>query len=689
MFSYEYFSRDVSWLMFNHRVLQEAKDPTVPLYERIKFLAIYSSNLDEFYRVRVASLRSFKELKKKTRRELLDLRPKKELKQIRRIVQQQQQEFGAIFRAEILPALEAQGIFIVRQEAYSSDQQRFARQYFFEKIYPHLHPIIVNETGELPFLENAALYFVVELVEERAIRAIVNIPSDKLPRFVVLPSEAGQYAVTFLDDLLRAGLPEIFQQPVAGAYAIKLSRDAELYIEDEYAGDLLEKIKKSLTKRDIGLPTRLLFDQEMPLPLLEWLTTRLDLNKDDLIPGARYHNFNDFFRFPNPTGNAQLHDTPLPPLPHPVLEGAPSLLEVLQKQDVLLHFPYQRFEYVPQLIREAANDPLVTTIKITLYRVAAKSSVIEALLQACQQQKQVVVFIEAKARFDEAANLHWGDALSAAGAQVFYSYPGIKVHAKLLLVSRQEAVLQHYAYIGTGNFNEKNAELYTDHALLTAAPYLANEVAQVFALLERKIIVPTCKQLLVAPFTLRQRFVEMIDREIAHAHAGKPARILLKMNSLEDHGMIDKLYRASQAGVQIRIIVRGICCLIPGVAGMSEHIEVISIIDRFLEHARVYVFANDGQEAVYLASADWMTRNLDRRVEVAVPVLDPALAAELRSLLELQWHDNTKARRIDASQDNNYRLALPLTPAQRAQTDIYRYLKQSSAAAVPLNAQQK
>lgn len=675
MQEYEYISRDESWLYFNHRVLQEAKDKRVPLYERIKFLAIYSSNLDEFYRVRVAALRSFKKLKKKTRKEL-DIKPKKQLKQIRKIVQQQQQLFGEIFRGEILPELQSQGILLINEQAYSDAQQQFVKKYFFEKIYPHLHAIRIDEEGDPPFLENANLYFLVEFDDAEDL-AIVNIPSKQVSRFVEFPSlENGTHHITFLDDVLRFNLEELFQRSIKSAYSVKLSRDAEMYIEDEFAGDLLEKIKKGLEDRNIGLPTRFLYDSAMSEDLLSRLKNLFRLSKHDLIPGARYHNFNDFFGFPNPTGDERLRDEPLPPLPHPDFEGAPSILEVLRVKDVLMHFPYQKFEYVPRLIQEAADDALVTSIKITLYRVGAKSSVMQALLSACEQGKEVVIFVEAKARFDEEANLHWGGELKKAGAKVLYSYPGIKVHTKLLLISREEAgEIRNYTYIGTGNFNEKTATLYCDHALLTADQRLANEAAQVFDLLERKIIVPRVKHLLVSPFNTRDRFEDMIEREIANARAGKEAYLILKMNSLEDTRMINKLYKASEAGVDVRLIVRGICCLIPGVEGMSENIQAISILDRFLEHARVYIFGNDGDEKMFIASADWMTRNLDRRVEVGAPIYDPELYTELRRIIDIQWRDNMKAREINKTFSNPYRRSLPTAPPVRAQLATYRFIE--------------
>lgn len=671
----EYIKRDISWLSFNHRVLQEAADKRVPLYERIKFLAIYSSNLDEFYRVRVASLRSFKDLKKKDRRKLdLEVKPKKELKQIRKIVEEQQEAFGRIFREEVLPELEAHGIHLIGNTGYTEEQRAFARRYYFEKVYPHTKTLFLGPEDKAPFLKNRGLYFVVEMEEPEQL-ALVDIPSEALPRFIAFPSLGGEHYITFLDDILRHNLEELLGKPFRGAYAVKLSRDAELYIDDEYSGDLLEKLKKSLDKRSAGLPTRFLFDADMPENLLKRLRSIFDLSKDDLIPGARYHNFNDFFGFPDPSGNASLHAPPMPPLPHPELEGLDKILPFLSRRDAMLHLPYQKYDYVPRLIEEAANDPEVKSIKITLYRVAAKSAIVESLLKARKNGKQITAFIEAKARFDEASNIYWGEQLEKAGAHVFYSYPGIKVHTKLLLIQRKEEDgLRNYAYLGTGNFNEKTARIYCDHALLTGDARLADEVAQIFMLLEKKILIPKCMHMFVSPFTTRERFGALVDREIEHARAGREAYMILKMNSLEDPGMIEKLYEAGNAGVKVQLIIRGICCLAPGVEGMSENIGAISILDRFLEHARVYIFCNGGQEVMYTASADWMTRNLDHRVEAVMPILDENIYRELRHIVGLQLSDNTKARRIDAEQSNAY-VKNGEKPV-RAQVDIYRFLKE-------------
>lgn len=686
MEKFEYIKRDVSWLSFNHRVLQEAKDKSVPLYERIKFLAIYSSNLDEFFRVRVASLRSFKELKKETRKELLKIKPKKELKEIRKIVQKQQTEFGGIFRGEILPELRKNNIFLADELSYSKEQKKFVRKYFSQEIAPKLKPLVYLLEGEAPpFLKNKALYFIIQLKNDERI-GLLEIPTDELPRFITLPGSDNKHYISFLDDIIRFHLPETVEQDVINAYAIKVSRDAELYIDDEFSGDLLEKLKASLEERNIGLPTRFLYDSEMSAELTSKLKSIFLLKKADLVPGARYHNFNDFFGFPDPTDNPAFHDPSFPPLPHPDLENCNSIMELLQEKDVMLHFPYQKYEYVPKLIQEAADDPNVSSIKITLYRVASKSAVVTALLEALEKGKAVTAFIEAKARFDEASNLFWGGKLQEAGGKVIYSYPGIKVHSKIMLINRTEGKAQkNYAYLGTGNFNEKTAKLYCDHALLTANPKLADELGQVFDILERKIIYPRTKHLLISPFTTRTKMIGLINNEIANAQEGKNAYMILKMNSLEDTEMINHLYRASQAGVKIKLIVRGICSLIPGVEGMSEHIEAISIVDRFLEHARVYIFANDGKEIMYTASADWMTRNLDRRIEVVMPIYDEAVYNEIRSIIDLQLKDNCKARRIDTNQSNPYKIPQPEEAKLRAQVATYFMLKELITAeeAVP------
>ena len=672
----DYIERDITWLHFNHRVLQEAKDHRVPLYERLKFLAIFSSNLDEFFRVRVAQMRSFRKLKKQTRRKL-QVKPKKTLKQIRAVIQEHQAEFGRIYRNEILPELANRGVHLLMPDRMSAAQRKFACAHFRENVREHVRLATYLQDNP-PFLENQGIYLIARFGNGKY--GIVDVPTKVVGRFLQLPSEReGQHYIAFMEDVMRTCLTELFPgERLEGTWSIKMSRDAELYIGDEQVGDLIDRIRERLNTRDDGLPTRFLYDARMPDEVLQHLRKTFKLEKDDLVPGGRYHNFHDFFGFPDPLNDPSLHNEALPPLAHPELEGAESIMQLIRERDRMLHFPYQRYDYIPQLIREAADDPLVNQIKITLYRVAKDSEVGRALLYAVERGKRTVVFVEAKARFDERSNLDWGKQLAAAGAQVLYSYPDIKVHTKLLMIGsddpNDEDVTHFMSYVGTGNFNEKTAKLYTDHALLTNHQGIGRDVAQVFRVLERRILMPRLKHLLMAPFNLRERFEEMIDREIALARTGRSAYLVIKMNSLEDRGMIEKLYDASRAGVRVRLLIRGICSLVPGVPGQSENIKITSIIDRFLEHARIYIFGNNGDEEMYIASADWMGRNLDRRVEVAAPIYDPTVYQELRQLIDFQLKDNTKARRIQIDQTNPY-VHAPGKPERRSQVDQYRFLQ--------------
>ncbi len=672
-------NRDASWLYFNGRVLQEAADERVPLYERIKFLAIYSSNLDEFYRVRVSRLRAYKTLRKRERKELLDFKPKQELREIRTLVAEQQAEFGRIFRYEILPGLAREGIHLIHAHEMDRTQRAAAKAYFDEQIVPLLKIETLHADKPMPWLENRQLYLAV-CTEERTARGehlIINIPSNKLDRFFVLPEAAAEpgYYVCFIDSIIRANLEEYLGEEVTGAYAIKLSRDAELYIDNEFDGDLLRKIETGLEERDKGLPTRFLYDGAAPKNLRKLLKEKLTLSKYDLIPGARYHNFMDFFGFPLPEGREDLVYPDLTPLPHPQLEGTDSIMHLMRQSDILLHFPYQKYDYVPQLVHEAAHDPAVRRISITLYRVAKKSAVVKELLYARKHGKEVNVFVEAKARFDEESNLFWGKELEKAGAAVRYSYPGVKVHTKLLLITRHDEDLDddfHYSYIGTGNFNEKTALLYGDHTLLTTHQGIGADIESVFELLAGNLILPRTKYLLVAPFTLANELNDLIDAEIKLAKAGKKdAYLFFKMNSLEDDGMIEKIQRAAAAGVRVRLIVRGICRLLPE---PGDNIEIISLVDRFLEHARIYLFGNGGEEKVFMGSADLMERNLHRRVEVVTPILDAAHKLELRRIMDIQWRDNSRARTIDHRMKNSYRISEEGTE-WRAQYDVYEYLQ--------------
>lgn len=667
-------SRDESWVRFNERVLQEAQNPNVPLIERIRFLAIYSSNFDEFFRVRVSRLRKYKLLKKADRRDLIK-KPNQQLKEIISEVKRLQEEFEDTFFKDIVPELKNNGIDLLLPDEIDENQREFILDYFQEHVEPYIEILSVsNNQKDFPFLENHQLYFALYFANGDL--RICNLPTDELPRFIQVPTTETQYALIFLDDIIRIGLHEKYENNhLLGCYVIKVSRDADLEIEDEFEGDLVEKIKEELEKRQLGAPTRLLYDKSIPQSTLKRIRKSLALKRNDLIPGGRYHNFTDLFAFPNLTDDPSLEYETMPPLPHPFLEGRPSIMKVIEKKNILLSFPYQKFDYIPQLILEAANNPEITEIKITLYRISKKSTVATNLLTALEKGKQVTVFIEVKARFDENNNLHWGAKLEAAGANVIYSYPGIKVHTKIMLIkSKSEKKRQNIAYIGTGNFNEKTAKIYCDHGLLTTDEKRVSDIEKVFQLLEGKIIIPKVKKLLVSPFNTRDTFEDLIDREIENKKNKKHAHIVLKMNSLEDPELIDKLYQASQAGVKVDLIVRGFCCLVPGVEGMSENIRVVSIIDRFLEHARVYQFHNDGEEIIYTGSADWMIRNLDKRVEVLTPVEDKDIKKILKDVIEIQLADNSKARIVDAGQNNDF-VSQNGVKRVRAQYDIYNYFK--------------
>jgi polyphosphate kinase len=652
-----FFDRDLSWLAFNARVLQEAQDERVPLLERLKFLAIHSSNLDEFYRVRVAQLRGLRNLKKSDR-SALEVPPEKRIARINAEALEQQRAFGRLYRERLLPALEKHGVRFLTEERLTAEQRASVTRFFTERIAPLLQTASLR-TGNAPFIEDRKLYLVCDLVQKGAKkrkRVLVNVPSDELGRFITLPARPGRTDLLFLDDAIRLCAPLFFTGfKLAACYAIKLSRDAELYLDEEFAENVVDKVRRSLKKRRTGVPSRFLHDGAMPTDMLHQLRDLLGVKKQDLIRGGRYHNFSDMMGLPV-KGHADLREQPLTPLRHPGLSGTADPFAAIRSGDQLVHFPYHDFRVVTDLLRRSARDPAVKSISITLYRVARGSLVCEALLDAVRAGKKVTAFVEVQARFDEGNNLFWGEALEQAGAQVIYSREGLKVHCKLCLIERREnGRTRRYAWLGTGNFNERTAQIYGDIGLLTASEPLARDVLTVFAHLRDPRKPLATKHLMTAPTGLRSGLERLIDREIANALSGKTAAILLKLNSLEDRPLIRKLYDASRAGVRIRLLVRGICCLVPGLPGMSENIEVVSIVDRFLEHARAYVFHNGGRPLVYLASADLMERNMDRRVEAAFPVLDPRLRTEVLDYLELQWSDTAKARTVDAAQRNLYR----------------------------------
>ncbi len=672
IYNTKFYHRDLSWLRFNHRVLQEAADERNPLYERIKFLAIFSSNLDEFFRVRVSDIRQIKKIEKPLRKKLIT-KPNKVLKEIKKQVDIQQNEFGKIFNNEIIPQLASEGIHLIRHEDFSESQKEIATRYYEESL-KHITEISCNPCTEAQsvFVENEKLYLAAQTDEDEFL--MIEIP-DTEPRFFVFPSEDEKsFHITFIDDILKYNLQKELLEKKGAFHSIKISRDAELYIEDEFSGNLMEKIKEALPKRDTGQATRILIDPAMPEAFREILKKALDVNHTDVVLGGRYHNFKDFMQFPNPT-DKQLSNKKLPPLPHPVLADCDSIFEVIDKKDQLLHYPYQSFEPVKKLLQEAANDPKVTTIKMTIYRAAEDSALNDAIALAAKNGKDVTVFIEVKARFDEHNNLKWGSIFRKNGARVIYSYPDIKVHSKILYIEREiDKKRKRYAYIATGNFNENTATLYTDFGLMTSHKKITKDLKKVFMVLERDMIVPKTKELLVSPFTTRERFTALVEKEIDFAREGKKGLIILKMNSLQDEGMIKELYKASNAGVEVQLLIRGICSLIPGIVGQSENINITSIVDRFLEHGRVYIFGNGGDEKIYIGSADWMTRNLSHRIEVVAPILDEDHKKTVRDLIDIELADNVKARIIDGKQKNEY--VKNSEKKIQSQLAIYEYFKQ-------------
>ncbi len=676
-----YIHRDISWLSFNYRVLQEAKDPSVPLFERIKFIAIYSNNLNEFFRVRVASLRNLYRIGKKTKKEL-DFEPKAVLKQIMKIVEEHQIELEKILEEELIPELRRNNIYLLRRLELNEEQQEFAQSYFNQYMLPYVQPVLLIKNKIRPFLNNGQLYMSVLMKDKEDPLgddwyAIVKIPSDHLPRFIQLPSKSKRHDLILLDDIVRFSLSEMFPgYQIEDTYSIKLTRDAELYIDDEFSGDLIAKIKASLTKRHVGPPSRFVYDRQMPDKLLNFLCETFNLEKRiDLIAEGHYHNNFDFFKFPD-FGKKHLKYPPMPPLSYKPLEEAEDFFEALSEEEHLLNYPYHSYESVVRFFEEAARDPQVTHIKLIQYRVARKSRIMEALKKAVKKGKQVFAFIEVKARFDEEANLSWGEDLQKAGINVRYSFPGLKVHAKVALIRRVEnGKSKLYAYMSTGNFHEGTAKIYSDFGFFTTDPRITKENARLFAFLETmKLPTHQFEHLLVGQFNLRSDLIAKVEREIAFAKKGKKAHILLKLNSLQDREMIELLYRASQAGVKIQLIIRGICSLVPGIPGISENIEAISIIDRFLEHARVFVFHNNGEEEIYFSSADWMARNLRHRIETTVPIYNKKFRKIIKDILQIQLADNVKARIIDAEHSNAYRGDSSDLPI-RSQVETYYYFK--------------
>ena len=669
-------NREISWLYFNDRVLQEAADPTVPLIERIKFLSIFSSNLDEFYRVRVATLSRLTNLNEKAK-EILGYNPKKVLNQIKTIVVKQERKFNNLYENIIIKQLAEEKIFIITDTQLNVSRGEFVKKYFRETLLATLVPIMLNEGMPLPELRDRAVYFYVKLTKNKKVRyALIEIP-DNLSRFVVLPETNNLKFIILLDDIIRYSLEDIFfifEHDSIEAYSIQLTRDAELDLDKEVSGKFIDALSRSLLKRKKGKPMRLLYDTEMPLDMLKNLVTKMGLHGESLIPGNRYHNFKNFIAFPN-VGRAELEYPKYLPLPVDGLSFGKSLMGMIAKKDFLISTPYQSYDYVIHFLREAAIDPKVEEISIAVYRLADNSRVVHALINAAKNGKKVNCLVELRARFDESNNIGWSRRLEEEGVNVIYGLEGYKVHSKILLVKRIEKRKPfYYGCLSTGNFNEKTARLYCDHTLLTADPRLTGDMVKVFKAINKGMVAKGIEHLVVSPVDSRPRMYGLIDNEMRNAKAGKPAYMILKMNSLADEQMIAKLYQANNAGVKIKIIVRGMCCLVPGMKGYSENIEVISIVDKYLEHSRVHIYCNDDNELMYLTSADFMTRNIDNRVEVGFPIYDEALKKEIRDIINIQLSDNTKAREINSQNNNKYHKTHSDIPV-RAQIDIYTYLK--------------
>ena len=648
-------NRELSWLSFNERVLQEAMDPSVPLTERMRFLGIYSNNLDEFFRVRVANLKRAIEVKnekvfgfKGTAEELYV--------EIRKVVLKQQQLFELAYEG-IKAEFQKDNIHFIDESACTDQELKELDEFFNEKLKHAIFPILLDKKRPLPKLRDYAIYLGVKIVSKAKVRyALIQIPTD-YSRFFIL--HKGEHTnVILLDDIIRLYLNDIFavyQANHVEAYTFKFTRDAELDLDDDLSLSFFEKIEKSVKQRKKGQPVRFVYDAQMPNDLLQFLLQQLNLKKGvNTIPGGRYHNFKDFMRFPD-FGNPKYRFTPQTPSPHPAFINCNSLISKIIKQDVLLHFPYQQFDHIVDLLREASLDAKVKEIKINIYRVAKNSEVMNALLACIFNGKQVTVVFELQARFDEENNLWWSNRLKDYGANVIYGLQNLKVHSKLLQIRRiSEGKIQYITYIGTGNFNESTSTIYTDLGLLTADKEISLEVSRVFGMLENNLERHAFRNLLVSPFNTRRKLMALIEREIKFAKAKKPAHIKLKFNNLTDIKLIDKLYSASKAGVKIELIIRGICCLQPGVKGLSDNITAISIVDRYLEHARFLIFSNNGQPEYFISSADWMERNLDQRIEVGTLIKDERIQQEIDLIFDYQLKGSVKARSISANYKNAY-----------------------------------
>jgi polyphosphate kinase len=672
--------RDISWLSFNARVLQEATDPSVPLKERIRFLGIFSNNLDEFFRVRVATLRRMMLIGKKNMH--LEENPQKILQDIQSIVQQQQNEFNRIWN-DILIDLNKQKIHIITDQQLNKEQQAFVKKFFEEEVRVNVIPLMIESIPQFPYLREQSIYLGVVMSKQTTAYdqkyAIIEVPAHTVGRFVILPSKPGEHHIMLMEDVLRFTLPDIFSYfgyDSFSSHVFKVTKDAEIDIDNDISTSFIQKIEKGVKNRRRGKPVRFVYDKEMDAGLLEFLIRKLNLTrKDNISPGGRIHNYRHFVDFPDVFEQKNVRRNPFA---HPAFKQAQRVTDVILDKDVMLHFPYHSFHAVIDLLREAAIDPQVTGIKITAYRLASNSKIINALINAVRNGKEVVVMLELRARFDEEANLEWKKRLEDEGVKVLLGIQNMKVHAKLCIIKKRfnNRTIQ-YGFVSTGNLNEGTARVYGDHCLLTSNRNVMADINRIFKVLEnpKTPIEPLklCKTLLVCPTMMRKELYTLINKEIKNARTKKPAAITLKLNSLSDRPLIEKIYAAAQAGVEIKLIVRSIFCALLHHKKIKKHVSAISIVDEYLEHARVMIFHNDGNEKMYISSADWMVRNLDHRVEAAIPVLDESIKQELKDIIGIQLEDNVKARVLDDQLSNTY-VSSKGKKKVRSQIETYHYL---------------
>lgn len=692
----QYINREISWLRFNERVLQESADPQVPLIERFRFLGIFSNNLDEFFKVRYATVKRVVDAGAKLKGVLGDEKPKALLDEITKIVIAQQKQSLEILK-NIEEELETKNIFLINEKELSQEQKLFVADYFNQYVSPVLMTIILNDLADFPTLKDTAAYLAVKMTmnsEDQKVKtlvplrkrkdnryAIIEIPKS-VDRFVVLPNVGEKQYIIMLDDIIRFNLDRVFSMfsyTKISAHMIKITRDAELDMDNDLSKSFIEKIYESVEERKISDPVRFVYDMNIEKDTLKFLKDKMKLeDTDSVIPGGRYHNRRDYMSFPS-LGRTDLLYSKTAPLRVKGVPSEGSLLDHIAKKDFLQYTPYHTFSYITRFLKEAALDPKVKTIKITVYRLANNSQIAASLINAVKNGKQVTVQIELQARFDEHANIEYAEQLQAEGVRLIFGVRGLKVHSKICLIEREEAgLLKRYGFVSTGNFNESTARIYTDYTLFTAHDLILKELDKVFDFFETTYKIHKYKHLIVSPHYTKNVFKKLIDQEIKNAKAGKEASIKIKMNSFTSYKMVDKLYEASNAGVKIQLIIRGICCLVPGVPGMSENIEVISVIDKFLEHTRLFVFSNDGDPKIYISSADWMTRNLDYRVEVGCPIYDTDIKNELIDTFNMAWQDNTKSRWLTDQQESPYRklAGAPL----RSQFAMYDYYKEKLEA---------